>query len=81
MLEDDFLDREIGSWRGFANVLYQEDQAKFAEMMSKAKAYAKAAKKAPTKEPAEALFMTLIFHQQKIITRLLDAVTKLEHEK
>ena len=81
MLEDDFLDREIGNWRMFANVLYQEDQEMFAKMMSEAREYAKAAKKAPTKEPAEALIMTLIFQQQKIIARLLDAVTKLEHEK
>jgi hypothetical protein len=56
--EDNFLDREIENWRGFRHVLYNDDQEKFVEMMSKARAYAKAAKNAPTKEPAEALFMT-----------------------
>jgi len=81
MFEDNFLDREIDSWRGFTDVLYAEDKEMFAKMMSEARAYTKAAMKAPTKEPAEALFMTLIFHQQKIITRLLDAIAKLEHEK
>lgn len=80
MLEDNFLDREIDNWRGFSDVLYLEDKAIFARMMSEAKAYATAAKKAPTKESAEALFMTRIFRQQKIIARLLDAIAKLEHE-
>lgn len=61
-------------------MLYLEDKAIFARMMLEAKAYATAAKKAPTKESAEALFMTLIFRQQKIIARLLDAIAKLEHE-
>ena len=81
MLDDSFLDREIDNWRGFADVLYLEDKATFAKMMSEARTYVTAAKKAPTKEPTEALFMMLIFHQQKIITRLLDAIAKLEHEK
>jgi hypothetical protein len=80
MLEDNFLDREIENWRGFRHVLYNDDQEKFVKMMSEARAYAKEAKNAPTKEPAEALFMTLIFHQQKIITRLLDAIAKLEYK-
>lgn len=50
-------------------------------MMSEAKAYVKSAKTAPTKEPAEALFMTLIFLQQNVIAKLLDTLAKVEKNK
>lgn len=78
MLEDDFLDREIENWRGFAAVLYVDDQEMFAKMMSDARAHAQAAKNAPAKEPTQALFATLIFQQHKVITKLLRTLDKLE---
>jgi hypothetical protein len=37
--------------------------------------------KTPAKEPAEALFMTLILLQQKVITKLLDTLAKVEKNK
>jgi len=67
--------------QGFAAVLYKEDQEMFTKMMSEAKAYVKSAKTAPTKEPAEALFMTLIFLQQNVIAKLLDTLAKVEKNK
>lgn len=81
MLEDNVLDHEIENWRGFASVLYTEDRDMFTKMMSEAKAYAKAAKNAPTKEQAEALFMSLIFQQQRMISSLLATLEKLEKKK
>ena len=35
--------------------------------------------KTPAKDPAEALFMTLIFQQQKIITKLIGAIKEQNH--
>jgi len=81
MTEDNALDREIENWRGFASVMYEQDREMFARMMSEAKTYAKAAKNAPTKEKAEALIMTLIFQQQRMINRLLATLEKLEKNK
>lgn len=61
------LDKEILNWQGYASVLMKDNRIAFTKMMSDTKKYHAAFDKAPTKEPAEALFMTLIFQQQKMI--------------
>lgn len=81
MPEDSAIAREIESWQGFSAVLRLNHREKFEKMMSEAKAYGAAFNNAQTKEPAEALIMTLIFQQQQVITKLLDVIAKLEKRK
>lgn len=72
------LEREIAQWQGFGSIRYQDDRILFDRMMSEAKQYS-AAFQASGKEPAEALFLTSIFQQQKMINKLL-AVIESEEE-
>ena len=70
---NDAIDREVEGWQKFESIMYQEDRVLFDKMMSEAKQYL--AGFPPSKhDPAEMLFMTLIFQQQKIINKLLVVV-------
>ena len=70
IMVNDAIDREIEGWQKFESIMYQEDQVLFDKMMSEAKQYL-AEFPASKHDPAEMLFMTLIFQQQKIINKLL----------
>lgn len=70
---NDAIDREVEGWQKFESIMYQEDRVLFDKMMSEAKQYL-AAFPASKHDPAEMLFMTLIFQQQKIINKLLAVV-------
>ncbi len=72
------IDREIGNWQKFGYALRKENRELFEKMISEARAFDVAFEMASSKEPAEALLMTLILQQQKIITKMLDALAKLE---
>lgn len=70
---NDAIDREVEGWQKFQSIMYQEDRVLFDKMMSEAKQYL-AAFPASKHDPAEMLFMTLIFQQQKIINKLLAVI-------
>ena len=76
---NDAIDREVEGWQKFESIMYQEDRVLFDKMMSEAKQYL-ATFPASKYDPAEMLFMTLIFQQQKIINKLL-AVAEAKQKK
>lgn len=73
-LEETPLDREISEWKGFECVFYKGDRILFDKMMSETKQHLASFEAASGKHPTEALFMALIFQQQKMINKLLDVI-------
>jgi hypothetical protein len=68
---DTNIDTEIDKWRKFGDAFRQENRELFEKMMHEARNYNLAFAGASNKDPAEALLMVLILHQQKIITKLI----------
>ena len=77
--DKDILSREIESWRGFADSLRAEDRVLFNRMCDECYAYAAAIDAKGELFPAEALLMTLVFVQHKMIDLLVKTVKK--HER
>ena len=69
--EDDILIREIESWKGFADTLYSEDRRLFLQMLNDCHRYSNAINAKGEPFPAEALLMTLVFIQHKMISWLI----------
>ena len=69
--------QEIESWRGFAEALRGEDRDLFNEMMRRCYEYAPAMQVKVRPFPNEALFMGLIFMQQKAIVSLTKELKRL----
>jgi hypothetical protein len=78
---DDSVARIIESWKGFAEVLTAEDRAEFDKMMGRCYRYATAIEVKAQPFENEALFMALIFEQEKIIRWLLAKVEGLRGKK
>jgi hypothetical protein len=70
MVSEDILAKEIGSWRGFEYALREENRILFNKMLSNKEEYV-ASVNAKGENFAEALFMILIFEQQKMIDELM----------
>ncbi len=79
-LSGDEVGREIESWRGFAEALRGEDRELFEEMMRCCYEYAPAMQVKASPFPSEALFMGLLFMQQKSIVSLTKEVERLKKE-
>jgi hypothetical protein len=77
-LSDGEVMREIESWRGFAEALRGEDRKLFEEMMRCCYEYAPAMQVKASPFPSEALFMGLLFMQQKSIVSLMKEVKRLK---
>jgi hypothetical protein len=72
--DDDILAREIESWKGFEYALRQPNAILFNKMLTEClenEEYAAAFKTKGPQDSAESLFMTLIFQQQKRISKLI----------
>ena len=73
------LDHEIQRWNGFARALRQDDRIVFEQLIDICKNYASAASNATRPVIFEAMAMTILLDQQKIINQLqkkLQAIDK-----
>ena len=75
--KDDILSRLQSGWKGYADILQKEDREAFLTMMDKCYAYAAAINAKGEPFPNEALLMTLVFSQFKMIDRLVQKVAEL----
>lgn len=68
---DDILAREIDAWKGFSDGLRAEDRKIFQQMLSNCYKHANAINAKGETLPTEAVLMSLILSQQRIIEFLL----------
>ena len=64
------LDREVQRWSGFARALRKEDRATFEQLMDICRNYASAGSNATRPVLFEAMVMSILLHQQKILNKL-----------
>jgi hypothetical protein len=76
----DILTKEIGSWGNFGYALRKEIRILFEEMLDicKRKDYVDCAATKGESFSAEALFLVLIFEQQKMINELIRKLDKVD---
>ena len=77
--ENNVLSKEIESWTKFEYSLREEDRILFSKMLNecqKEEEYSKAFNAKCEYRAAESLFMTLIFQQQKMISKLIDKLSE-----
>jgi hypothetical protein len=72
---------ELNSWRRFAGALRAEDRELFNEMLRLCYEYFPAMQARESPFPSEALFMSLLLAQHKIIMWLTDEVEKMKAER
>ena len=75
--EDNILEKEIDSWKGFEYALRQPNAILFNKMLTEcleAEEYAAAFKTKGSQDSVESLFMVLIFQQQKMISKLIEKI-------
>jgi hypothetical protein len=64
------LDREVQRWSGFARALRKEDRAAFDRLMDTCRNYASAGSNATRPVLFEAMVMSILLDQQKLLNRL-----------
>ncbi len=64
------LEEEIAGWKKFGIALRQEDRDLFEEMLNTCRLYASASGAATRPIPAEAMFMAILLHHQKMLSQL-----------
>jgi hypothetical protein len=76
--QENVLTKEIESWSKFKYALREEDRILFNKILNdcQKEEYGKAFKAKGEYNSAESLFMALIFQQQKMISRLIDKLSK-----
>ena len=82
--EDNMLEKEIDSWKGFEYALRQPNTILFNKMLTEClenEEYAAAFKTKGPQNSAESLFMVLIFQQQKMISGLIEKIQNSEKKK
>ena len=67
----DFLAKEIESWKDFEYALREENRILFHEMLNECRKYGDAAIAKGDNYSTESLFMVLILQQQKMINQLI----------
>ena len=78
---DDAITRAIEAWRSYASVMTSEDQPHFDAMMSRCYRYARSIEAKSKPFENEALFMSIIFEQEKMILWLLAKIEQVEKGK
>jgi hypothetical protein len=68
---EDFLTKEIESWKGFEYALREENRILFHEMLDECRKYGDAAIAKGDNYSTESLFMALVLQQQKMINQLI----------
>jgi hypothetical protein len=77
--QDRILDKEIESWKGFEYALREENRLLFNKMLTECQdneEYSKATAARGEPYSVESLFMALIFQQQKMISQLIERLSK-----
>jgi hypothetical protein len=77
--ENNILPKVIESWSKFEYALREEDRILFNKMLNecqKEEEYTKAFNAKGKYNSAESLFMALIFQQQKMISNLIDKISR-----
>jgi hypothetical protein len=64
------LDREVQRWSGFARALRREDRVAFDQLMDICRNFASAGSNATRPVLFEAMVMSVLLHQQKVLNRL-----------
>ena len=64
------LDHEVQRWSGFARALRKADRAAFEQLMDICRNYASAGSNATRPILFEAMVMSILLHQQKILNKL-----------
>jgi hypothetical protein len=64
------LDREVQRWSGFARALRKEDRVAFDRLMDVCRNYASAGSNATRPVLFEAMVMSILLNQQKLLNRL-----------
>jgi hypothetical protein len=77
---DDILTKLQQQWKGYADALRQEDREAFFTMMEKCYAHAAAINAKGEPFPNEALLMTLVLSQYKMINWLVPKLAELSKE-
>ena len=77
-LSDTEIIEEFESWRRFADALRADDKELFREMLRLCREYFPAIQARDSPFPTEALLMSLLLVQHKIIVRLAEEVQKAE---
>lgn len=76
------LKREVDSWRPYAEALRKEDRDVFREMMNDvAKAYGEAIELAERGYDTEAVMMSILLSQQKMINLLSNLAKKIRRDE
>ncbi|HEU0144968.1 MAG TPA: hypothetical protein VFQ47_09305 [Nitrososphaera sp.] len=74
---DDILAKLQEQWKGYADALRQEDKAAFLTMIEKCYAHAAAINAKGEPFPNEAMLMSLVFSQYKMINWLVPKIAEL----
>jgi hypothetical protein len=64
------LDREVQRWSGFARALRKEDRVAFEQLIDICRNYASAGSNATRPVLFEAMVMSVLLHQQKLLNKL-----------
>ncbi len=76
------LKREVDSWRSYAGALRQEDREVFRDMMNDvAKAYGEAIEVAERGYDTEAVMMSILLSQQKMINWLSNLAKRIRRDE
>jgi hypothetical protein len=82
--DDNILEKEIDSWKGFEYALRRPNATLFNKMLTEClenEKYAAAFKTKGPQDSVESLFMALIFQQQKMISKLMKQIESEQKEK
>ena len=74
------LEAEIERWRGFRKGLRKKDAEAFDRMMNACRLFASAGSMATRPVLLEAMFMSILLHQEKAITEIREKLDKLEKQ-
>ena len=77
--QEKILNKEIESWSSFEYAMREEDRILFKKMLNecqKEEEYSKASDAKGKYNSTESLFLALIFHQQKMISKLIDKLSE-----
>ncbi len=77
--QEKILNKEIESWSSFDYAMREEDRILFKKMLNecqKEEEYSKASDAKGKYNSTESLFLTLIFQQQKMISKLIDKLSE-----
>ena len=74
------LESEIERWKGFRKGLRRKDAEAFDRMMNACRLFASAGSMATRPVLLEAMFMSILLHQEKAITEIKEKLVRLEKQ-